>query len=265
MRLAIISLLVWGWLFVACGQEMSKPSKSVFHLKLGAGAAWQTVRDQAMSPLLYDGLQLALQGGFDLRGARSLYRVDGLFWVGETEAERSGRTTENYSYAVNSSYLRRVSREEKKWAWQVGGAITNWGSFRDHQSLINSDFFYDLFFSVGATAALQHQFRFFRREWHVEWQLIVPALTFGLRPNYIGLDAAPPGEGSFETFTEAALTSFNGLQNVKSRFELAYPLRNGNRLGLMYYWDFFNTSIGPHPARQSMQSLQFNLHFSMSK
>ncbi len=245
--------------------EDNARSKSAFHLKLGGGAGLQTIRDQAMSPLLYDGIQIGTYAGIDVRGVRDLYRMDALFWLGEISSERSGRTSENYTYTINSSYLWRVSPDDARWNWHLGAAVTNWGSFRNHQSLINSNFFYDLFFSTGLTAATERHFRLFRRNWYADWQIIVPALTYGLRPNYSGLDVAPPDDDSFQGFADAQFVSFGRLLNVKSRIELVYPLLNGNRVGLLYYWDFFSTSIGPHPARQSMQSAQLSLHVLLSK
>ena len=264
MRQNLLLCMLYLLSTAAFAQEDAKP-RDAFHLKLGGGGALQTLRDQAMSPLLYDGFQLALHAGMEIRRQRGLHRMDALFWLGETSAERSGRTTDNYSYTINSVYLHRISSEEARWQWRIGGAVTNWGSFRQHQSLINSNFFYDLFFSTGAAASVERSFRLFRRDWYADWQVIVPVLTFGLRPNYSGLNAAPPDDDSFQGFADGAFVSFGKLQNVKSRAELVYPLKNGNRIGLLYYWDFFNTSIGPHPARQAMQSVQLNLHVSLSK
>lgn len=234
--------------------------KSTFHLKLGGGFGLQTVRDEAMSLLQYDGTQGAFQAAGEWRRPKGLYRVDGLFWLGENAAA-SGRTTQNYTFTINGSYLHRISKDEARWQWRVGGALTNWGSFREHQSLINSDFFYDLFFSVGPSAMVERQFRFLKRDWLINWQVIVPALTYGVRPNYSGLEVAPPDEEGFQGWDDAQLGSFNILQNIKSHIELAYPLKNGNRLGLLYYWDFFKSDFEPHTVKQSMQSVQFNLHF----
>ena len=244
---------------VAGAQEAEKP-KEIFHLRLGAGAAWQSVRDDAMSPLLYDGTQGTFQVGGEWRGYRSLHRIDALFWLGEGSAE-SGRTTENYTFAVNGGYLHRISKDEAPWQWRVGGALTTWGSFRDHQSLINSNYFYDVFFSLGLNASVERGFRLFGRDWLADWQVIVPVLTYGVRPNYSGLEATPPDDDGFNGWEDAEVGSLNALQNVKSRIELMYPLSNGNRLGLMYYWDFFNAGFGPHDVTQSLQSLTFNLHF----
>lgn len=255
--------LTWTIFYVALtsvlAQEASAPEKS-FHLKLGTGLALQTVKDDAMSPLTYDGTQIAFQTGGEWRVPKGLHRVDALFWLGEASAE-SGRTTENYTFAINGGYLHRISKPEATWNMHLGGMITTWGSFRDHQSLINSDFFYDLFFSIGPSASLERNFQLFKREWILDWQLTLPALTYGVRPSYSGLDSVPPDKDGFQGWEDAQIGSFDMLQNVKSRIELAYPLKNGNRLGLMYYWDFFNANLEPHAVIQAMQSIQFNLHF----
>ncbi|MDX1940321.1 MAG: hypothetical protein SFU99_07205 [Saprospiraceae bacterium] len=242
-------------------QEASEP-KSTFHLKLGGGFGLQTVRDNAMSPLQYDGIQGAFQAAGEWRRPQGLYRLDGLFWLGEASAV-SGGTTNNYSFAVNGGYLHRLSKEDARWQWRVGPAITTWGSFREHLSLINSDFFYDLFFSLGPSGMVEREFRFFKRDWFVNWQITIPALTYGVRPNYSGLEVVPPDEEGFQGWEDAQFGSFNILQNVKSQIELAYPLKNGNRLGLLYFWDFFKSDLEPHSVKHSMQSVQFSLHFKL--
>ncbi len=256
----IVIFMLFSLVFsYAQAQEAEKP-KETFHLKLGAGAARQTVRDDAMSPLIYHGVQGTFQIGGEWRGYRSLHRVDALFWLGEASAE-SGRTTENYTFAINGGYLHRISQDEAAWQWRVGGMLTTWGSFRDHQSLINSDYFYDVFFSIGPAASVERRFVLFKRDWLVDWQLTVPVLTYGVRPTYSGLDAVPPDDEGFAGWDDPEIGSLNLLQNVKSRIELAYPLKNGNRVGLVYYWDFFHASMGPHEVLQSLQSLSLNLHF----
>ncbi len=257
----ILRLLIFHLPFACLHAQETTALQHTFHLKLGGGFGLQTVRDDAMSPLQYDGIQGALQmSGEWRRSQQGFYRVDGLFWLGETSAQ-SGRITENYTFAINSSYLHCFSPKEAFWQWRIGGALTTWGSFREHLSLINSDFFYDLFFSLGPSAMVEREFRFFKRDWLVNWQVTIPALTYGLRPNYSGLEVAPPDENGFQGWKDAQFGSFNILQNVKSQIELAYPLKNGNRLGIMYYWDFFKSDLKPHTVKQVMQSVQFNLHF----
>ncbi|MFN7116260.1 MAG: hypothetical protein ACK4TA_05635 [Saprospiraceae bacterium] len=237
--------------------------KSTFHLKFGAGFGYQTYRDDAMSPLLYDGVQIGAYAGAEWRRSKGIWQLDGLFWLGETDAEQSGAYTDNYTFAVNGSYLHYLNNASK-WRLALGGALTSWGSFREHSTLVNSDYFYDVFFSLGPSAAIEKPFRFLNRDWAVHWQLTLPVLSYGLRPNYSGLNESPPNDDSFTAELEAAqIGSFNVLTNVKSRLELLYPLKNGNRIGLFYYWDFYQSNIQPHVVQQAMHSVQLNLHFKL--
>lgn len=203
------------------------------------------------------------QSGADPLG---FYRVDGLFWLGETSAEQTGAVTDNYTFAVNGGYLWQLHRERvSSWHCYAGAALTAWGSFREHNSLPNSNYFYDVFFSVAPTGAIEYDFRLLKQDWNISLQLTVPVLTYGLRPNFSGLDEAPPNDnGGFEKELKAAeVGSFNILTSIKSRLELAFPLQNGNRIGLLYYWDFYNANIEPHSVKQFMQSVQLNLHFRL--
>lgn len=241
-------------------------SANTFHFKFGAGFGYQTLRDGAMSPLLYDGIALGAYAGADWRKPRSHWQVDGLFWLGQVSSERSGASADSYTFAINGSYLKQLHPGKmSKWQPSLGGALTTWGSFRSHASLVNSDFFYDLFFSLGPSGSMEHRFRMLHRDWILNWQLTVPIVTYGLRPNFSGLDEVPPDDNSFQGFKNAQFGSFNVLNNVKSKIELAYPLKNGNRIGLLYYWDFYQSNIKPHAVKQAMQSVQLNLHFSLSR
>lgn len=239
--------------------------KNTFHLKFGAGFGYQTLRDDAMSPLLYNGLQIGSYAGAEWRRNKGVWQLDGLFWLGETNAERSGWYTDNYTYAANLSYLRYLNAlDAAKWQFSLGGALTSWGSFREHISLVNSDFFYDVFVSLGPSGSVDKQFRFLKRNWQISWQLTIPVLSYGLRPNYSGLNEEPPNEEGIESELKyAEFGSFNVLTNVKSKLELGYPLQNGNRIGLLYYWDFYQSNVEPHSVKQAMQSLQLNLHFKL--
>ena len=61
-------IFLWvGFLFAAfpLGAQTDAPPAKPFFLTLGTGISNQALRDQAMSPLLYHGNQLASYAGFD--------------------------------------------------------------------------------------------------------------------------------------------------------------------------------------------------------
>ena len=251
-------IILFLWLFFAgnilLAQSDTLAPKS-FYLKLGSGLARQALRDRAMSPLLYSGFQGAFQVGFDAYRPKGMHRLDIIFWYGPTSA-RSGRSTQNYTFAINGGYLRPL----RSGPLQLGGACTTWGSFREHQTLVNSYFFYDVFIAVGPTAIAAHDFRMFKKQWHLDGQLTIPLLVLGARPAYSGLESIPFTGDDFPNLRSVRVGSLDLLQNIKLRLEIVRPLKHGNRLGLLYYWDFYRTTVSPQPITQSMQSLQINLH-----
>jgi hypothetical protein len=256
-------IFLWiGFLFAALplgAYTDTLPSKP-FYLTLGAGTSYQALRDQAMSPLLYDGFQLASYAGFDQYLPGGLHRLDMFFWFGGGSAA-SGRTTENYSFAANGGYLFNLKTRSPAWQARLGGQLTTWGSFRYHTSLTNSNTFYEFFIGLGPAATLGRDFRFLKRKWHIGGQLNVPLLVAGARPSYIGLEKAPfDDEDVFPDLKYMRLGSLDIVQNVKTRFELVMPLKRGNRISLLYYWDIYRSGLSPQPVTQSMQSLQFLLH-----
>jgi len=257
-------LLLLG--FVSAAQEPGLPKRAV-RLNVGAGAGWETYRDKAMSPLLYEGIQGAASMGIEIEGARVLHRVEGLFFFGNTSAQRIGGTTENLAFMANGSHLRRLSPVDAKWQWRAGPALSSWGSLRYHRSLVNSNYFYDLFISLGATGLVERELRFLRRNWQAGWQLSVPVVTWGLRPTYSGLVAATPDEeetpGPY--LEEARLGAFGVLTRVYSRLHLTYSLPHANQLSLVYHWDMFRSDVGHHPISHAMQSLQLNLSVKLTR
>ncbi|MBK8493464.1 MAG: hypothetical protein IPL49_21980 [Saprospirales bacterium] len=71
--------------------------------------------------------------------------------------------------------------------------------FREHQTLVNSYFFYDVFIAVGPTAAMVRDFRVFKKQWQLDGQLIIPLLVLGARPAYSGLESIPFTPTTFPT------------------------------------------------------------------
>lgn len=267
MRLTVLYLLLL-FALPGFGQEKrtAAPKRSL-SLYLGGGAAWESYRDRAMSPLLYEGVQGAAMLGTEIEGARMLHRVEGRFWAGETSAQRRGGTTENLAFAINGSHLKRLSATDAPWQWRAGPAVLVWGSLRYHTGLVNSNYFYDLFASVGPSGSVERSIKLLRRRWTAGWQLSVPVFSWGLRPTYSGLVAATPEEeltaGPY--LEEARFGAFKVLTGVQSRLHLRYPLPNENALILVYHWDVFSSRLGHHPVTHAMNGLQLNLSIKLSR
>ena len=247
------------WCFLLLGNVLFAQSDTLlqkaFYLKLGCGPARQALRDQAMSPLLYTGFQGAFQLGFDAYRPKGLHRMDAWFWYGPTAAG-SGRNTQNYTFAINANYQRNLRNP----AFRLGGTFSFWGSFREHQTLINSYFFYDVFFTLGPAASAVRDFRLLRKKWQLDAQLAIPLLVLGARPAYSGLESIPFTHDDFPDLKYLRVGSLNRLQNLKLHLAIIYPLKRGNRLSLLYFWDFYRTTVSPQPVIQSMESLQLCLH-----
>ncbi len=259
-----LCFLMFAW--TSAAQEPGVPKRAV-RLQIGVGAGWETYRDLAMSPLLYEGIQGAAGIGIEVEGARVLHRMEGLFFFGNTTAQRIGGTTENLAFMFSGSHLRRLSPVDTKWQWHAGPALSSWGSLRYHRSLVNSNYFYDLFISLGATGSVERELRFLRRNWRAGWQLSVPVLSWGLRPSYSGLVAATPDEEETPApyLEEARVGAFGVLTRVNSRLHLTYALPHANHLSLVYHWDMFRSDAGRHPISHAMQALQLNLSVKLSR
>lgn len=247
-------------------RERQAPKRAL-NLYLGGGAALERYRDVAMSPLLYEGIQGAGILGLDIAGPKARNRVEGQFWLGNTSAARVGGKTENMAYAAIWGSLWRIGPPGAKWQWRAGPALSSWGSLRHHTSLVNSNYFYDLFFSLGPTGSVERSFRLLRRHWHAEWQLATPILSWGLRPTYSGLVAATPEDEltAAPYLKEARLGTFGALTRVQSRLQVRYPLASDNALLLIYYWDMFRSDAGQHPVTHAINGLQFALFIKMTR
>lgn len=264
-RLLIICFLLLAAL-PAFSQEPGVP-KRAFRLYLGGGAAWETYRDRAMSPLLYEGIQGAAGMGFELEGKKMLHRWDGQFLFGNTSAQRRGGTTENLAFSGIGAHLWRLNPADAPWQWRAGPSLSGWGSLRYHTSLVNSNYFYDLFFSIGPAGSVERDFKFLKKRWSTGWQLTLPVLSWGLRPTYSGLVAATPEEERTANpyLEEAQLGFFNVLTRVHSRLHLQYRLPNENALMLLYHWDMYRSNMGYHPVTHAMSGLQLNLSVKLSR
>lgn len=240
--------------------QQAAVTPKAFFLRLGAGPAFQTLRDRAMSPLIYSGIQGAYGAGFDAWRPHGLYRLDVLFHNGTASAS-SGRRLINYTLNIDGSYLRTIPAAGLgEMELRAGGALTSWMSFRIHQTLVNSYVFYDVFFSLGPSASLNRPFRLLRSNWQAEGQMTVPLLAAGARPSYSGLERIPFIGDDSPDLKYLRFGSLNIVQTVKLRLELALLLNKGNRIGLVYHGDLLRSNLSPHLTTQYLQSLQFQMH-----
>jgi hypothetical protein len=248
---------IFLWLLFLAGSLNAQTRE--FYLKLGGGGAHQVYRDEAMSPLLYQGWQPGVMIGFDDWRPKGLHRLDMLFWFGSTQA-RSGRTVVNYNFSVNGGYMRNLNLGDSPWKARLGGAFLIWTSLREHQTLINSYFFYDVFVGIGPNASVQRPFRMLRRDWIADAQLTFPLLSYGARPSYSGLEQAPFQNEDFPDLRTYGLNSLHNYQHLKLRLELVKPLKRGNRLSLVYHWEGYRSTLTPALSAHSLQSIQCHLH-----
>lgn len=249
-------MMIFFGLFLMAGQALFSQEKSFF-LTLGAGFAHQAYRDEAMSPLVYQGYLPGYQAGFDAFRPKGMHRLDMLFWHGATAA-RSGRSTQNYTFAVNGGYLRNLG--DSPWQPRLGGSFLIWSSMREHLSLTNSYFFYDVFVGIGPSASASRRVRLLKRDWIADAQLTVPLLVYGGRPPFAGLDVVPFSKEYFPDLRSYGLGSVNIFRHLKLRLEWVKPLRHGNRISLVYHWEGYQVRLTPDRVGHSLQSLQFHLH-----
>ena len=203
-------------------------------MKFGLGYSYQSVLDQAMSPVTYNGHFGQLQIGyydqnnlwisdFDLSALGGLQRPVSL--RDETNRQTlSGLARLRYTLARQFTTFGR-------WRFFAGLSSLNSFDYRNHNQYRNSESNYIALFSLGPSAGVQREFELFQQNWGLQVFMDVPLTGYYLRPGYI----KPFFNGDIGS---KGFVWWGDFFMLNTRSDLIYYLPNGNQLRLSYQWEY---------------------------
>lgn len=251
------------------------------YLDLGVGINRHKIRDEATSPLRYDGTLLSSTGGFMKEHDDRIWRFYGGFSFGNIRKEVSGSTylgTAYNGYAGMSVLFGLKKWSNEKLKLYVGGDALWTGDYRVNFNFQNASFNYNLLTSIGPSAMAQYKFgwkaRSFKlwflkfnrkqRDLKISYQLNVPMFYNYIRPDYSVIKDFTNGETGASGFDNPQNTFIGDAYRLNMRTELFYYFHNANAIKIGYQWDFSKVKDEFFIVDSSHHIFTFSLLFRLS-
>lgn len=236
-------------LWMIASAVVAQPAK-LRYVEIGPSALQQTALDRGMSPLRYTGWAGGASVGYEKQAANKTHRVTAIGHYGSVSPSTQSSSAEAIRLGLDYQYLHRW-QAGKDWRiqplWSAGFSLLN--DIRWHNGYSNNDV--NFAFAMGPVAGMggQYNFRLLKRNWQLTGTLHLPLVNITMRPDFAF--GAPPG--FLDTETTAFRQTLNSLDvswwndhiRLQTRYQLRYPLFNGNYIALQYQWEFYHFSHIP--------------------
>lgn len=238
----------------------SAVSQKAFHgLSSSLGAQWQSVREQTIGPLLYDGPAAAISIAYHSQHAhvKDQLRFVGRFGLLTPELPELSLT--NY-FLAGGGNIRYYFHFELPWisnplGWRfwAGPALHASYDLRYHNRLGNSAYTYDGWGSLMGSIGVTRTFLFWRQEFKLDYELAAPLFSLILRPGWVG-----PVQNVFYLAGPMRQVNWNSV------LKYSWVLKNCNEIFMVYDWHFSRFK-GGNTIEAATQSLQFGLTYKFNE
>lgn len=229
MKHCIVLLLAITSLTATRAQEQDG-----FYLPMGFTYAFETVKDNSLSPVSYSGHLGGLHLGFYFQNENWLSELNlgaaGAYQYPDVERDIS--LSQTLSIISRGAYsLSYQVFEKDEWRFFAGLLSLNSFDYRNHNRYGNSQDNYAAFLSAGPALTTQRGFGLWDQDFLFQYQLGIPVGTYYFRPSYIRpyFNDAPGSKG---------FAWWGDYFEISSRADLAWILKNENQLRLSYNWGY---------------------------
>jgi hypothetical protein len=210
---------------------------------MSLGATWHTRKDDLFSPLTYSGYGAELHTGSERISEKRFKQFD--FWGNGNNIQSRVNQGYNYSaygfrYGISYMQAYRILPQNPNFKLYVGGSVFHTSSMGYYPGNVNNIFSYNAPTGLAASAFLMKNITFLKKKWVLSTQLAIPVLAYDARPSYIGFVDVQNLTKDF------GIVSLNKLLNIDWRWQIDYPLSNGNRLRAIYRWDYMSDTHNGH-------------------
>lgn len=268
MHKPLLFLLAFACSTFVYGQDKDsldiKAQKHKFYLSLGSGYTHQSVRDQGISPLRYDGSQATFLGELVDKTRFGEHSLQGRFDFGEITSEQSGASMAIYRGSGSYRYLRTLKKTPlKKLNLSVGGSFEGYWNLRQHLSFSNNAYNNEFYLNLGPSARAAYSFGLFRQKFGVTYTAQMPLVNYVVRPGFSGtyfddfVNNQTEGiKGALKSGYFAGMKQYFRFQN---ELNLEYFLKGGNGLKLGYIWDYYSLKSNFNPINAGYRTIQLSL------
>ncbi len=226
------------------------------YMPFGIVYSFETVKDDALSPVSYSGHFGGLSIGYYFQNEKwiSLLDINGSGGIQHPDVNREGSRSSTITTATRGSYqlLRKLSTY-RNWTFYSGLLSHNIFDFRQHNRYGNSSDNYEALFGFGPSFAVQRPFELFNKNFAIQYTLGIPFGAYYIRPSYI-----KPYFG--DKAGSKGFAFWGDFYTLNSKTELIWMLGNGNQLRLFYNWEFSQLDV-LNKTQTEIQQIGFSTIF----
>lgn len=213
------------------------------YLGLGAGATYQVMFDEAISPIVYSRVSASPMLNH-IKVNESIYtevsmRASILNLTHNVNKEEKPKVKTQRAL-VDYRFLFRVPVEMRDFDIRAGGMLG--ASFTDKNAPLRQDAaqVYEYAVSLGICGKVTKEVVFRDHTTFLTWDVAIPLFANISRPYYLNRqELADPENKIFGDFLKNSTTgSFGKYFRINSRAGFMYRMENGNALQLTYQWDY---------------------------
>lgn len=206
-------------------------------LDFSVGANFAQCSDKGTTPFHYKGIGANAQGGVTIEWQRYRMNIEGQGYY------TSFTSFSGTSYDINLSaeFLYHCTNV-KRWSFWAGGTLEGFVDIKEIPILMNATSSLSLFGNLCATGMVEYLFAMNKDNTHY-WltaygKLNLPLVGAVNRPGYAYIGNPTINEDAWLSDNETFAKFFPG---ASTELGLFLNLRNDNRIGLSYRWDYLTT------------------------
>lgn len=268
-HIAVVLLLLFPVLF-AMGQKASVEHSDVpIYLNTGLGMGVSRYYDGGVSPLVYSGVGLGANLGVSVEWFRFRAsidnRLDGCLGAGNKADTSAGANGGTFDMRMSFYYRFAEPLDGKMRLW-VGADFNPYIDLRINRKMMNSAVGLTTMFGVNADFRLEFDIPSRHRTdlFTLYADISLPLMAVGDRPGYSYVYNATSSSNPIEYLIDGYESYSILMQGATTDIGIFFNLKNCNRVGLSYYWDYRTTrNAAPHRFDNAYHFLCLNLMFNI--
>jgi len=226
------------------------------YLTFGLGYSYQTVKDDALSPVSYSGSLAHFRLGYYdvINNWISSVEMSGYGGIQKPDVAPELNPSSTYTGLGRMIYyLAYKPYTYNNYEFYTGVVSHNTFDYRLHNRYSNSRNNFCGLASFGFNFLVRKPFKLWNNTFDVQYNLIVPFGTYYMRPGYI--------KPFFNDEVGSKGFAFWGdFFQLDSRTDLLWQLNNGNLLKLSYRWEYASLQV-LNPYQAGSQNLSLSIIF----
>lgn len=238
------------------------------HFSIGIGPAYQSMLDQGLSPLLYDGFQFAFMLGFERHRPQLSHIASFQALMGGLSSARQevmGNHISNSCLDIRYSFRYKLwQNPDGRLKALAGPGLSSLQLYRVHDGFSNSAYSNYFLNTISLQGFLNFDFLLFGRRFGLMGGLDVPLLSFAFRQAYTipVMDGMLRGKEGLDALLSSGKVYVPGsFWGLGSQWHFQYHLKNGNAIALEYH-SHFHSLDDVNPVKDARHQLFFKAMFN---